>query len=101
MQYFRDKYPGCHFVVASDDHYYVMSFLGKFEDVMILPLELSRKGAATDLATLSLCDHMIISVGTFSFWAGWMVTGEVVYHDAEPHYFKERCKVPDTWIPME
>ncbi|GFN76595.1 galactoside 2-alpha-l-fucosyltransferase [Plakobranchus ocellatus] len=36
--------------------------------------------AAVDLAVLSLVDHSIISVGAFSWWAGFLARGTVVYY---------------------
>ncbi|GFR97535.1 galactoside 2-alpha-L-fucosyltransferase [Elysia marginata] len=36
--------------------------------------------AAVDLAVLSLVDHSIITVGAFSWWAGFLARGTVVYY---------------------
>ena len=35
--------------------------------------------ASVELATVTMCDHFITTVGTFSWWAGWLTGGEVVY----------------------
>jgi galactoside 2-L-fucosyltransferase 1/2 len=36
-----------------------------------------------DLAVMSLCNHTIISHGTFSFWAGFLAGGSVI----SPNHF--------------
>ena len=33
-----------------------------------------------ELTLLTLCDHSIMSVGTFSYWAAYLAGGEVVYY---------------------
>lgn len=37
-----------------------------------------------DLAVLSMCNHSIISVGTFSWWAGFLANGMTVYYENYP-----------------
>ncbi|ELT93801.1 hypothetical protein CAPTEDRAFT_49636, partial [Capitella teleta] len=37
-----------------------------------------------DLAMLAACDHVISSTGTFSFWAGWLSKGVVLYYKNFP-----------------
>jgi len=34
-----------------------------------------------DLAILSMSDHVIIGIGTFSWWAGWLCKGTTIYFD--------------------
>ena len=99
LQYFRNKYYNAHFVVASDDHTYAVSQFNHTGDVTVLPLEAGFDGVAADLASLTLCDHMIISVGTFGFWAGWLGKGEVVFPDSS--YYRTKCPVPAYWIPIK
>ena len=46
-----------------------------------------------------MCDHLIISIGSYGFWAGFLNKGVVIYYngdDKEPH----DAYVPQTWIPM-
>ncbi|XP_069122763.1 galactoside alpha-(1,2)-fucosyltransferase 2-like [Argopecten irradians] len=35
---------------------------------------------AVDMAILGSCDHMISSVGTFSWWSAWLTGGEVTFY---------------------
>ena len=58
-----------------------------------------------DLAVMSLCDHMIISVGTFGWWGGWLAGGSVVYFSGYPKsgseiskYFVKEDIYPPFWI---
>jgi galactoside 2-L-fucosyltransferase 1/2 len=32
------------------------------------------------MATVTLCDHFIATVGTFSWWAAWLTGGNVTYY---------------------
>ncbi len=38
-----------------------------------------------DLALMSLCNHTVISYGTFSFWSGFLAGGTVI----KPEHFEE------------
>ena len=38
---------------------------------------------AVDMAVLSLCDAVVLSVGTFGWWGGYLSGGEVVYTEDE------------------
>ena len=61
-----------------------------------------------DMAVLTLCDHSIISVGTFGWWAAWLTGGTVVYLYDTPmfgHAYSEKDKLirlyhPKGWVPM-
>ena len=76
MAFFREHYENIQFVVASDDIAWCKSHIqGK-------NIVFTGKSFGTDLAIMSKCDHMIISGGTFSWWAGWLCTGTTVYYGA-------------------
>jgi len=61
--------------------------------------------AAEDLAILSSCDHTIMSVGTFGWWAGYLAGGIVVYYrnfprkdgNLMPHFSREDFFPPE-WV---
>ena len=105
MEYYRSKYgANVNFVVASDDKRWCRQ-QRMFSNVTVLP----PVSAETDFALLSTkCDHIIMSVGTFGWWAGWLAGGEVVYYDEGlnmesavnkgtvnlTHYY------PDEWIAI-
>jgi galactoside 2-L-fucosyltransferase 1/2 len=40
---------------------------------------ISGNSPMEDLALMASCDHVISSVGSFSWWAGWLSNGTVVY----------------------
>lgn len=87
MAYFRSKYSGVHlqFVVVSDDPTWCLKqpfFLVK--DVHVLT---EHHSPAINMAILVGCDHIVLSVGTFGWWAAYLGAdakgGEVVYYDSE------------------
>ncbi len=45
-------------------------------------MTVSRNHSAyVDFAMLTMCDHVIITIGTFSYWAAYLNGGEVVRPD--------------------
>ena len=76
MAYFRDRYPAF-FVVVSDDIKWCRSNLIG-DDIIYSDFRLP----IIDMAIMNMCDHMIITAGTFSWWGAWLSKGTVVYlHD--------------------
>ena len=103
MKYFRDSFTSPLFVVASDSLNWCKENLGNISDVNFISGTVEE-----DFAILSSCDHAIITVGSFSWWVGWMTGGKVVYfpdhanhssyiyqHLTKADYFK-----PD-WIALD
>ncbi|CAF1057892.1 unnamed protein product [Didymodactylos carnosus] len=81
MNYFTEKYSNPLFIVVSDDKLWCEETLGLRNDVVITPYNFS---AADDLAVLTLCDHNLITTGTYSWWAGFFAKGEVIYDKSYP-----------------
>ena len=96
MEYFRHKYNDptvgtkAFFLATGDDMTWVRTNLGKIDDVVPVGTEGDQEftknhdsagSIGTDLATLALCDHIILSHGTFGVWAGLLAGGEVVMPD--------------------
>ncbi|XP_066957193.1 galactoside alpha-(1,2)-fucosyltransferase 2-like [Macrobrachium rosenbergii] len=75
--YFREKYPGCRFLVSSDDLSFAKRSFGAYTDVLFTPGSVP----AVDMALLASCDHSIITLGSYGFWCGYLSGGEVVYPD--------------------
>ena len=64
--------------------------------------------AQLDLAILSLCNHTIVSTGSFGWWAGWLANGTVVYYSKWPRPFSpleyqvnKNDYFPPHWIPSD
>ena len=85
MNYFIGKYHSVNFIIVSDDKPYCRKVFGKRNDTFFTP---DSFGAATDMAVLTLCDHIIVTVGTYGWWGAFLLhnrTGEVIT-DAKPNY---------------
>ncbi|KAK2144613.1 hypothetical protein LSH36_743g01020 [Paralvinella palmiformis] len=78
MDYFMKLHNRVQFIVASDD----LSWCKKniIGDYVVY----STHNYIIDLAILSLSDHVIISLGTYSWWAGWLCQGTTVYYGKMP-----------------
>ena len=60
-----------------------------------------------DLALLASCDHVIMSIGTYGWWAGWLAKGMTIYYADWPRNgsslaskFKREDFFPPFWIGM-
>ncbi|XP_067653559.1 galactoside alpha-(1,2)-fucosyltransferase 1-like [Haliotis asinina] len=105
MRYFRAIFPSTLFVVAGDDGSWVNRNIGA-PDVVVM----KRATEEIDLCLLSMCNHTILSVGTFGWWAGFLAGGTTVYYK-HPYrnntemsrwysHFHSDYVLPD-WVPMD
>ncbi|XP_061187829.1 galactoside alpha-(1,2)-fucosyltransferase 2-like [Saccostrea echinata] len=78
MKYFRDKFKTkrVFFIAASNEIGWLKQKLHEEENIFFL----HDNSPIIDMAILSLCNHVIMSSGTFGWWAGWMTRGTVVYY---------------------
>lgn len=107
MKYMLQKYPTAVFLVASDDVQWCKENVipPKLSDIFdgqesLQKLQDSSKAKAlqdkvpvvfsnaydmwSDFTVLSLCNHSIITVGTFGWWSAWLANGDVVYYKDIP-----------------
>ncbi|OQV16659.1 putative Galactoside 2-alpha-L-fucosyltransferase 1 [Hypsibius exemplaris] len=104
VKYFRAKYPGALFFVISNDEEYCK---GIFQGDEFLFLEQHHE--AVDMAVLSLMDDLILSVGSYGWWASYLSDAtETVYYKHWPRKGSDMAKIFETseyflpeWIPME
>lgn len=74
MELFRKQFYNAFFIVVSDDIRWCReNIVG--HDVIFSPFV----EPVIDLAIMTLCDHMIITVGTFGWWGAWLGGGKVIY----------------------
>ncbi|XP_046559925.1 galactoside alpha-(1,2)-fucosyltransferase 2-like isoform X2 [Haliotis rubra] len=74
-KYYRDKYPNTLFIVCSNDMTWTKKHLVG-DDVFYV----EGNTFDVDMAVLVSCDHSLSTVGSFSWWAGFLAGGEVVYY---------------------
>ena len=102
IKYFRAKFKTLYFVVVSEDKKWGrLNIVGKDVIHSTSPEDL------LELALLTLCDHGVVSVGTFSWWAAFLTGGEVVYFRDHLNPKLWAAKIYDntqyflpTWKPM-
>ena len=113
MQYMADMYTRVQFLVFTDDSKWAIEHitpnLVEKKDTLIRVNVTICKGnsAGQDLAILSLCDHTIMSTGTYGWWGAWLAKGTTIYYSNWPrngsalYKMSERSDFfPPSWIGM-
>jgi len=73
MRYFTDCFERVQFIVISDDIRWC-----KRNIVGPNVVYSTGRSQITDLAIASLCDHAVVSIGSFGLWAAWFAGGVTV-----------------------
>ncbi|CAG5116810.1 unnamed protein product, partial [Candidula unifasciata] len=100
----KSKFPGRKivFLVASNDYKWCRENLVSDDVILMQP-----ETPAVHLAVLSRCEHVIMSCGTFGWWAAWLANGQVIYYT---NFFgngslQQKVKVnqyyPPLWIGLD
>jgi galactoside 2-L-fucosyltransferase 1/2 len=76
MGYFADCLPTVHFIVISDDISWCRNNLKSFG--YKVDFVDGERSPGVDLAIASLCDHAILTHGTFGTWVAWFANGLTV-----------------------
>ena len=104
MDYFRHLYPNAFFVVVSNGKKWCRQNLAG-KDVTFSKF----KEPIIDMSILSLCDHAIVTSGSFGWWGGWLSGGTVVYWTGYPrpgsfveeHTLFRGEYYPSNWIGLD
>ena len=91
MDYFRKKYTSVHFIVCSDTPAWCHQNLHASN----VHFPSGERHVLVDLALMTLCNHTIMSVGTFWCLAGFLAGGDVIYY-SEP--FEEGTKMSEEYV---
>ncbi|KAK6182109.1 hypothetical protein SNE40_009867 [Patella caerulea] len=103
QQYMEKRYKNITYLACSNDIIWTKNTFRGQRDVIVVP----TGSAAVDLALLSLLHHMIMSVGTYGFWAAWFINGTTVYYknftlpnsDFAREFDKDKLDaIPPHWI---
>ncbi|XP_046381656.2 galactoside alpha-(1,2)-fucosyltransferase 2-like [Haliotis rufescens] len=102
MSYFRKKYENPLFIVCSDSITWCKDNLKSGDTIFV------KGKPEVDLATLSHCDHNIVTSGSFGWWGAWLAGGDVVYFKHFPRektwlgrQYKAEDYYPPQWLGME
>ena len=103
MQWFRRNHKDARFVVVSDDNRWCRDNIQDKDVIFSTFTE-----PIYDMAILSLCNHTVMSTGTFSWWGAWLAGGEVIYCSDYPrqgstvanHALFRDDFYPPSWIGM-
>src|SRR6218665_1275238 len=106
FRYFTDLYGPVNFVVATEDRNWTVMNLPR--NTSIVRINFTDFGiAAFDLAVLSKCDVIIMSTGSFGWWAAWIANKTSVYYREWPRngsrFYSELNKenyFPPHWVPL-
>jgi len=122
VDYFTSKFGRVQFVVASDDPRWIgdvlrekfpqastrstSRFLSMTSHLVAVTLSLGQS-TGVDLALLAGCDALIVSTGTFGWWAAWLANRTTVYYDRLSRVgsrfsreFDRSRYFPPHWIPL-
>ncbi|XP_013078848.2 galactoside alpha-(1,2)-fucosyltransferase 2-like [Biomphalaria glabrata] len=87
MSYMLERYPNSVFFVTSDDIEWCKENIKSPRSVHSNQIKTAAPVVFSesthfweDFAMLTLCNHSIISVGTFGWWSAWLANGHVVYY---------------------
>lgn len=75
MDHFVKKYYNVLFILASDDKEYCQNVFKNNSKVIVTPGNFSRE---QDLATLVVCQHTILTGGSFGWFAAYLAGGDVL-----------------------
>ncbi|XP_069492398.1 galactoside alpha-(1,2)-fucosyltransferase 2-like [Ambystoma mexicanum] len=81
MGYFRKKYQEPVFVVTSNGMKWCKENIKNSTGDVFFAGDGNESSPGRDLCLLVHCNHTIMTVGTFGFWAGYLAGGEVIYLD--------------------
>ena len=96
IKFYRNSCGLVRFIVCSDDLEWSRSNIREY-NVSFSPFQ----EPVIDMAIMSLCDHVIITSGTFSWWSGWLSGGQVVYLRDYPRPGSKLANdlIPDIYYP--
>ncbi len=106
MDFFRTRYSRTLFVIGSDDKQYCVENFGNLTDVILTSPSFSP---AEDLAILSICQHTIVTAGTFGWWAAFLAGGDTLHDNkylsnitgTDNNCAKEDYYLPSFLVPIQ
>ncbi|XP_032890684.1 galactoside 2-alpha-L-fucosyltransferase 2-like [Amblyraja radiata] len=79
MSYFRNKYKNVIFAVTSDGMDWCKENINNSKGDVFFSDTSNSPGQ--DLSILAHCNHTVMTIGTFGYWAGYLAGGETIFLD--------------------
>jgi galactoside 2-L-fucosyltransferase 1/2 len=98
INYYTSLYPNAHFLVATDDKPYCRNLFRNYSNIYFTPQSFSP---GHDLIALSVCQHSIVTGGTFSWWAAYLTNGQVVHDKVYPSGCERREYYYPPWFLID
>jgi galactoside 2-L-fucosyltransferase 1/2 len=98
IEYYTSHYSNAHFIVTSDDKPYCKNLFRNQLNIFVTSQFFSR---GDDIVTLSLCEHSIITGGTFGWWAAYLTNGQVVHDKVYPSGCERREYYYPPWFLID
>ncbi len=106
MAHYKIKYPSALFVATNSATDWMDKYLLPRRNDVVKTKK--ANSAPLDMAILSLCNHTLMSVGTYGWWSAWLAGGDVVYYTdiAVPgsrawKEYRAQDYFPEHWLGME
>ncbi|CAG2234970.1 FUT1_2 [Mytilus edulis] len=103
MNYFRKRYSNVVFVMISNSMMWCQDHLDDSSNVY----HVETGDPYIDFAILHKMDHLILSVGTFGWWAGYLSPGTVIFYKGYPKAnttmsieMKQTDFIPRHWVGL-
>ncbi|XP_051890093.1 galactoside alpha-(1,2)-fucosyltransferase 2-like [Pristis pectinata] len=79
MSYFRNKYKDAFFIVVSNGINWCRENIDASKGDVYFSGDGNESKPHRDFAILAHCNHTIMTIGTFGFWAAYLAGGEAIY----------------------
>ncbi|XP_041029189.1 galactoside alpha-(1,2)-fucosyltransferase 2-like [Carcharodon carcharias] len=79
MAYFRNKYKNVIFAVTSNGMDWCKKNIDNSKGDVFFSDDPKQSSPAEDIAILAHCNHTIMTIGTFGYWAAYLAGGETIY----------------------
>ncbi|XP_075394023.1 galactoside 2-alpha-L-fucosyltransferase SEC1-like [Tenrec ecaudatus] len=79
LDWFRARHHAPVFVVTSDDMAWCHGNIDSSQGDVVFAGSGRQGSPARDMALLTQCNHTVITVGTFGFWAAYLAGGDTIY----------------------
>ena len=107
MDWYRKQHTNVLFLVVTDQVQWCRHNFTRYHNDAVIASQPGGAAFYQDFAILLQCQHLIITVGTFGWFAGWLSQGTVVYYSDWPVPGTEidrQYHIPDYypphWVPM-